>query len=167
MARDLNKVMLIGRLGADPEARSTPNGSTVVNFSLATGDTYKDKNTGQTVEKTEWHRIVVWDKLGEICKQYLHKGSLVYIEGRLQTRSWDDKETGKKNYTTEIVATDMQILTPKSQSDKGNYMPPAPPSDVYDESPAPATSPKASAPRPKPAPDMPPTSEAKNDDLPF
>jgi single-strand DNA-binding protein len=166
MAGSLNKVMLIGRLGADPESRSTTNGTTVVNFNLATGDSYKDKNTGQTVDKTEWHRIVVWDKLGEICKQYLHKGSLVYIEGRLQTRSWDDKETGKKNYTTEIVATDMQILTPKSQSDKGNYMPPAPPSDVYDESPAPATSPKASAPRPKPTPDMPPP-EAKNDDLPF
>ncbi len=165
MARDLNKVMLIGRLGADPEARSTSTGSTVVNFSVATSDSYKDKNTGQTVDKTEWHRIVVWDKLGEICKQYLHKGSLVYIEGRLQTRSWDDKETGKKNYTTEIVATDMQILTPKSQSDKGNYMPPAPPSEVYDESPAPAAT-KASAPPPKPAPNaMPP--EPKNDDLPF
>ncbi len=166
MARDLNKVMLIGRLGADPEARSTSTGSTVVNFSLATGDSYKDKNTGQTVEKTEWHRIVAWDKLGEICRQYLHKGSLVYIEGRLQTRSWDDKETGKKNYTTEIVATDMQILTPKSQSDKGNYMPPAPSPEAYDESPAPAASPKASAPPPKSSPNaMPP--EPKNDDLPF
>ncbi len=166
MARDLNKVMLIGRLGADPEARSTSTGSTVVNFSLATGDSYKDKTTGQTVEKTEWHRIVAWDKLGEICRQYLHKGSLVYIEGRLQTRSWDDKETGKKNYMTEIVATDMQILTPKSQSDKGNYMPPAPPPEAYDESPAPAASPKASAPPPKSSPNtMPP--EPKNDDLPF
>ncbi|MDX2129888.1 MAG: single-stranded DNA-binding protein [Chloroherpetonaceae bacterium] len=109
MARDLNKVMLIGRLGADPETRVTPSGSTVVNFNIATGDSYKDKN-GQTVEKTEWHRIVVWDKLAEICKQYLTKGKQVYIEGKLQTRSWDDKETGKKNYMTEIVCTDMQML---------------------------------------------------------
>lgn len=161
MARDLNKVMLIGRLGADPEARSTTSGSTVVNFSLATGDSYKDKNTGQMVDKTEWHRIVAWDKLGEICRQYLHKGSMVYIEGKLQTRSWDDKETGKKNYMTEIVCTDMQILTPKSQSDKGSYAPPAP--DYDDQA---SSAPKASAPRPKQGSDAPP-SEAKNDDLPF
>ncbi|MFQ3597607.1 MAG: single-stranded DNA-binding protein [Chloroherpetonaceae bacterium] len=162
MARDLNKVMLIGRLGADPEARSTPSGSTVVNFNLATGDSYKDKNTGQMVDKTEWHRIVVWDKLGEICRQYLHKGSLVYIEGRLQTRSWDDKDTGKKNYMTEIVCSDMQILTPKSQSDRGGY---ATPASEYDEPPA-QPSPKASAPRPKSSSDA-PSSEPKNDDLPF
>ncbi len=162
MARDLNKVMLIGRLGADPEARSTPSGSTVVNFNLATGESYKDKNTGQTVDKTEWHRIVVWDKLGEICRQYLHKGSLVYIEGKLQTRSWDDKETGKKSYMTEVVCTDMQILTPKSQSDKGGQMPPP---SVYEDVPA-SSSPKASAPRAAQVSDMPP-SEPKNDDLPF
>lgn len=165
MARDLNKVMLIGRLGADPEARSTPSGSTVVNFNLATGESYKDKNTGQTVDKTEWHRIVVWDKLGEICRQYLHKGSLVYIEGKLQTRSWDDKETGKKSYMTEVVCTDMQILTPKSQSDKGGQMPPAPPSSAYEEMPAPS-SPKASASRPEQVSEMPP-SEPQKDDLPF
>lgn len=164
MARDLNKVMLIGRLGSDPEARSTPSGSTVVNFSLATGDSYKDKNTGQTVEKTEWHRIVVWDKLGEICRQYLHKGSLVYIEGKLQTRSWDDKETGKKNYITEIVCSDMQILTPKSQNDRGSSAPAPPPSE-YDE-PTVQSAPKASAPHPKQGADVPP-SDPKNDDLPF
>lgn len=162
MARDLNKVMLIGRLGADPEARSTPNGSTVVNFSLATGDTYKDKNTGQTVEKTEWHRIVVWDKLGEICKQYLHKGSLVYIEGRLQTRSWEDKETGKKNYITEIVATDMTMLDSKGERSASSPPTASMPTEHVSE----MAPPKASAPRPKPTPDMPPP-EAKNDDLPF
>ncbi|MFN3561377.1 MAG: single-stranded DNA-binding protein [Chloroherpetonaceae bacterium] len=167
MARDLNKVMLIGRLGSDPEARTTPNGSLVVTFSLATGDSYKDKNTGQTVEKTEWHRIVVWDKLGEVCRQYLHKGSLVYVEGRLQTRSWDDKETGKKNYITEIVCTDMQILTPKSQSqnDKGGQMPPAPPPSAYEEMPTSSDS-TASAFSSKHMPEA-PSSEPKSDDLPF
>lgn len=166
MAGSLNKVMLIGRLGADPELRTTPNGNQVVNFNLATDESYKDKN-GQRVERTEWHRIVVWDKLAEICKQYLSKGRLVYIEGRLTTRSWEDKETGKKQYITEVVATDMQMLESKSAS---SSEPPAPPGEAYGNEIAPKASatsapPKAAAPKPQPAPE--PVADPKNDDLPF
>ncbi|MCS6990033.1 MAG: single-stranded DNA-binding protein [Chloroherpetonaceae bacterium] len=160
MAGSLNKVMLIGRLGADPELRTTPNGNQVVNFNLATDESYKDKN-GQKVERTEWHRIVVWDKLAEICKQYLTKGKLVYIEGRLTTRSWEDKETGKKNYITEIVATDMTMLDSKVASS-----PPSPPEPIaYGEANAPSATPKASAPKPQPAPES--SAAPKDDDLPF
>ena len=109
MARGLNKVMLIGHLGNDPERRETASGQTVVNFTLATSEGFKD-SSGNFQERTEWHRIVAWGKLAEICSQYLKKGRQVYIEGRLQTRSWDDSKTGEKKYTTEIVCTDMQML---------------------------------------------------------
>lgn len=156
--------MLIGRLGADPESRSTPNGTTVVNFNLATDESYN--KDGQKVERTEWHRIVVWDKLAERCKKFLTKGSLVYLEGRLQTRSWDDKETGKKNYMTEITATDVQFLSPKSQSEQSNNAPHSPMASQHDESPSLASAPKASAPPPKATP-APPPPEPKSDDLPF
>lgn len=105
----INKVIIIGRLGNDPEIRYTPSGSAVANFSVATSDTWKDKTTGEKKERTEWHRIVAWDKLGENCGKYLSKGRQVYVEGRLQTRSYDDKE-GVKRYTTEIVAQDVQFL---------------------------------------------------------
>jgi len=101
--------MLIGHLGNDPERRETASGQTVVNFNLATSEGYKD-NTGNFQERTEWHRIVAWGKLADICSQYLKKGRQVYIEGRLQTRSWDDAKTGEKKYTTEIVCSDMQML---------------------------------------------------------
>jgi single-strand DNA-binding protein len=161
MAGSLNKVMLIGRLGADPEFRVTPNGSSVVNFNLATDESYKDKN-GQKIERTEWHRIVAWDKLAEICKQYLTKGKLIYVEGKLTTRSWDDKETGKKNYITEIVATDMTMLESKGERSASSPPTASMPTEHVSE----MAPPKASAPRPKPTPDMPPP-EAKNDDLPF
>ena len=107
MAKGLNKVMLIGHLGNDPERRDTASGQTVVNFTLATSENYKD-NSGTLQEKTEWHRIVVWGKLAEICHQYLKKGRQVYIEGRIQTRSWE--KDGQKQYTTEIVCSDMQML---------------------------------------------------------
>jgi single-strand DNA-binding protein len=109
MARGLNKVMLIGHLGNDPERRETASGQTVVNFTLATSEGFKD-SSGNFQERTEWHRIVVWGKLADICSQYLKKGRQVYIEGRLQTRSWEDNKTGEKKYTTEIVCTDMQML---------------------------------------------------------
>lgn len=109
MARGLNKVMLIGHLGNDPERRETASGQTVVNFTLATSEGFKD-SSGNFQERTEWHRIVVWGKLADICHQYLKKGRQVYLEGRLQTRSWDDSKTGEKRYATEIVCTDMQML---------------------------------------------------------
>ena len=105
----INKVILIGRLGQDPEVRYTPDGTAVANFSIATSEEWKDKNSGEKKERTEWHRIVAWRRLGEICGEYLSKGRQVYIEGRIQTRSWDDKD-GNKRYTTEIVASDVQFL---------------------------------------------------------
>ncbi len=109
MARGLNKAMLIGHLGNDPEMRVTSSGQSVVNFTLATNESFRD-STGNMQERTEWHRIVAWGKLAEICNQYLKKGRQVYIEGRLQTRSWDDNKTGEKRYTTEIICSDMQML---------------------------------------------------------
>ena len=105
----INKVILIGRLGKDPDVRYTPSGDAVANFSIATSEEWKDKDTGEKKERTEWHRIVAWRRLGEICGQYLKKGRECYIEGRLQTRSWEDKD-GNKRYTTEIVANDVQFL---------------------------------------------------------
>ena len=105
----INKVILVGRLGKDPEIRSTPNGNTVAKFSLATDEKFTDK-AGEKQERTEWHNIVAWGKLGEICGQYLRKGKLVYIEGSIRTESWDDKESGQKKYRTEIVARDMKML---------------------------------------------------------
>ena len=111
----VNKVILVGRLGQDPEVRYTPSGSAVANFSIATSEEWKDKDTGNKQERTEWHRIVAWRRLGEICGEYLHKGSQIYIEGRLQTRAWDDRD-GNKRYTTEIIAQNMQML---SAADRG------------------------------------------------
>lgn len=105
----INKAILIGRLGADPEVRYTPSGVAVANFNIATSEEWKDKETGEKKERTEWHRIVVWSKLGELCGEYLSKGRQVYIEGRIQTRSWDDRD-GNKRYTTEIIASDVQFL---------------------------------------------------------
>jgi single-strand DNA-binding protein len=105
----INKAILVGRLGSDPEVRYTPSGVAVANFNIATSEEWKDKDTGEKKERTEWHRIVAWSKLGEICGEYLSKGRQVYIEGRIQTRSWEDRD-GNKKYTTEIVATDVQFL---------------------------------------------------------
>jgi single-strand DNA-binding protein len=103
MARGVNKVILVGTLGSDPEVRYMPNGGAVTNVSLATNESWKDKNTGQVQEKTEWHRVVVFGKLAEVAGEYLRKGSQVYFEGKLQTRKWQDQATGQDKYTTEIV----------------------------------------------------------------
>ncbi len=108
MASGVNKVILIGRLGTDPEVRYTSNGGAVANFNMATNESWTDK-AGQKQERTEWHRVVVWGKLGELCGQYLAKGRQAFVEGRLQTRDWTDKE-GVKRYTTEIVAQNIQFL---------------------------------------------------------
>ena len=105
----VNKVTLIGNLGRDPEVRYTPNGAAVCNVSIATTRNWKDKNSGDKVEETEWHRVVFYDRLAEIAGEYLKKGRSVYVEGRLKTRKWQDKD-GKDNYTTEIVAEQMQLL---------------------------------------------------------
>ncbi len=109
----INKAILVGRLGKDPEVRYMPDGTMVTNFRIATDEQWKDKN-GEKVTRTEWHQIVTYRKLAEICGNYLVKGKLVYIEGRIQTRSWDDKD-GNKRYTTEIIANDMKMLDSKGQ----------------------------------------------------
>jgi len=109
MARGVNKVILIGNLGQDPESRTTPGGTTVTNIRVATTDSWTDRQSGEKKENTEWHTVVMWNRLGEIAAEYLRKGSQVYIEGRLQTRKWQDK-SGNDRYTTEIVASEMQML---------------------------------------------------------
>jgi single-strand DNA-binding protein len=109
MARGINKVILIGNLGGDPEVKYTAGGSAVTNVTIATSENWKDKATGENQERTEWHRVVFFGKLAEIAGEYLKKGSQVYVEGRLQTRKWQDKE-GQDRYTTEIVANEMQML---------------------------------------------------------
>jgi single-strand DNA-binding protein len=114
----LNKCLLIGRLGKDPETRYTPQGDAVVTFSMATDESYKNKD-GEKTQKTEWHNIVVWRKLAEICGQYLTKGSLIYVEGKIQTRMWEDKE-GQKHYKTEIVIDTMRMLGGGSGDDKNS-----------------------------------------------
>lgn len=113
----INKVILVGRLGKDPEIRSTPQGTSVVKFSLATDEKFTDR-AGEKQERTEWHNIVAWGKLAEICGQYLKKGKLVYLEGSIRTDSWDDKESGQKKYRTEIVANTMKMLD--SRRDEGS-----------------------------------------------
>jgi single-strand DNA-binding protein len=117
----LNKVMLLGRLGQEPELKYTPSGSAVCNFSLATTETWSDKS-GQKQEKTEWHRIVVWGKLGELCNQYLAKGRQAFVEGTLQTRSWEGKD-GQKRYTTEINAKNVQFIGGQATAGTGRNEP--------------------------------------------
>ena len=109
MARGINKVILVGNLGNDPEVRYSANGAAIANISIATKESWKDKNTGEQQERTEWHRVVMFNRLGEIAGEYLRKGSQVYIEGKLQTRKWQD-QSGNDRYSTEIVANEMQML---------------------------------------------------------
>jgi len=115
MARGINKVILVGNLGADPETRYTASGSAVSNISLATTDSWRDKQSGERQDRTEWHRVVFFNRLAEIAGEYLRKGSQVYIEGRLQTRKWQD-QSGQDKYTTEIVANEMQMLGGRGES---------------------------------------------------
>ena len=116
MARGINKVILIGNLGADPESRALPSGSAVTNITVATSESWKDKNTGEMQERTEWHRVVFFNRLAEIAAQYLRKGSKVYIEGSLRTRKWQDN-SGQDRYTTEIIANEMQMLDSRGGGD--------------------------------------------------
>ena len=115
MARGINKVILVGNLGQDPEVRYLPSGGAVTNISIATTESWKDKQTGQQQDRTEWHRIVFFNRLAEIAGEYLKKGSQVYLEGKLQTRKWQD-QSGQDRYTTEIVANEMQMLGAASQT---------------------------------------------------
>ncbi|WP_105101938.1 single-stranded DNA-binding protein [Microbulbifer pacificus] len=119
MARGVNKVILIGNLGGDPETRYMPSGGAVTNVTLATSETWKDKQTGQQQERTEWHRVVFFNRLAEIAGEYLRKGSKVYLEGSLRTRKWQDKQSGQDRYTTEIVASEMQMLDGRGEQGGG------------------------------------------------
>lgn len=127
----INKAIIIGRLGRDPEVRYAQSGAAVTTFSVATSEKWKDKNSGEMQERTEWHRIVAFGKLGEICGEYLAKGKQVYIEGRLQTRSWE--QDGVTRYMTEIVANDMKMLEPKGSSAGGGGYRDTKPSNDYPE----------------------------------
>lgn len=119
MARGINKVILVGNLGAAPESRSTNNGSTVCNIRIATSESWRDKQTGETQERTEWHNVVFFGRLGEIAAQYLRKGSQVYVEGSLRTRKWQGQD-GQDRYTTEIVANEMQMLGGRGEGGGGD-----------------------------------------------
>ena len=133
MAGSINKVILVGRLGQDPEIKYTAGGQALARFSLATDESFKDRN-GEQQRRTEWHNIVAWRRLAEICGEYLTKGKLVYIEGRLRTRKWEDRE-GNKRSTTEIEAREMQMLSPRGEGDQGSASAPA-------EGASPATAPE-------------------------
>lgn len=133
--RDLNKAQIIGRLGADPEGKYTPQGSAVTTFRVAVGRQWKTE-AGEQKEDTEWFTVVAWNKLAEICNQYLAKGSRVYIEGRMQTRSWDDQATGEKKYRTELIASDMIILDSRKDGDSAAPASPRQPTPPAGRTPA-------------------------------
>ena len=120
MARGINKVILVGNVGGDPETRYMPSGSAVTNITIATNESWKDKQTGEQKERTEWHRVAMFNRLAEIAAEYLRKGSQVYIEGKLRTRKWQDK-SGNDRYTTEIIADEMQMLGGRSGGGGGNF----------------------------------------------
>jgi single-strand DNA-binding protein len=150
MARGINKVILVGNLGADPETRYTASGSAVTNISLATTDSWKDRQSGERQERTEWHRVVFFNRLAEIAGEYLRKGSQVYVEGRLQTRKWQD-QSGQDRYTTEIVANEMQMLSGRTGGGA-----PAGSDEGF------RSTPKQSRPEPNNEPD-----DFQDDDIPF
>jgi len=129
----INKAIILGNLGNDPETRFTESGTAITNISVATSEKWKDKNTGQQQEKTEWHRVSAFGKLAEIMGEYLKKGSKVYIEGKIQTRKYQDKETGQDRYSTEIVARDMQMLDSRTDGTASANNAPAQPQDLGDE----------------------------------
>lgn len=138
-SRGINKVILIGNLGGDPELKNLPSGNAVVSFSVATSESWKDKQTGAQQEKTEWHRIVMFNRLAEVAGEYLKKGSKVYLEGKLQTRKWQG-EDGADRYTTEIVANQMQMLDSRSSADQGatHAQPQSAPQQSAPQQPAPS-----------------------------
>lgn len=175
MARGVNKVILVGNMGGDPEVRYMPSGNAVTNVTLATSESWKDKQTGQNQERTEWHRVVFFNKLAEIAGEYLRKGSQVYIEGALRTRKWQD-QSGQDRYTTEIVASEMQMLGGRggSSNDNAGYSQ----DQEYNQQPAAApqqrapqqSRPQQSAPaqqKPQAAPQPAPNFDDFDDDIPF
>ena len=151
MARGVNKVILVGNLGQDPQTRAMPSGKTVVNLRIATTDQWRDKQTGEQREQTEWHNIVMYDRLAEIAAEYLRKGSQVYVEGRLRTRKWQDKE-GRDRYTTEIIANEMQMLGSRAGGGAGTES---------------RAEPRAAAPAERGGGAPAPTRDEFDDDIPF
>jgi single-strand DNA-binding protein len=148
MARGINKVILVGNLGADPETRYTPSGSAVTNVRLATSESWKDKQTGEQQERTEWHRVVFFNRLAEIAAEYLRKGSQIYVEGSIRTRKWQD-QSGQDRYSTEIVGNEMQMLGGRAGSG-------APAGGDYSSAPRSSQAPQSAGPEP-----------ALDDDIPF
>ena len=181
MARGVNKVILVGNLGGDPDVRYLPNGNAVTNITIATSESWKDKETGQKQERTEWHRVVFFNRLAEIAGEYMRKGSKVYVEGALRTRKWQD-QSGADRYTTEIVASEMQLLDSRGAGDggyqqpqQGGYAPqqsaPAPqqsaPQPQYAPQQAAKPAQRPAAPAPQPAPQAAPGFDDFDDDIPF
>lgn len=164
----VNKVILVGNLGRDPEVRYSPEGSAICNVSLATTSQWKDRNTGERREETEWHRVVFYNRLAEIAGEYLRKGRSIYVEGRIKTRKWQDKETGQDRYSTEIVGDQMQMLGGRGD-DMGGGSGGGGDSD-FDQSRAPARAPQqrpAPAPQQRPAAQQPTNLADMDDDIPF
>ena len=163
----INKVILIGNLGRDPEVRYTPNGAAICNVTIATSRNWKDKTSGEKVEETEWHRVVFYDRLAEIAGEYLKKGRSVYVEGRLKTRKWQDKE-GKDNYTTEVIADNMQMLGSREGMGGGGADEGGRSSGYGGERGAGGERPARPAPPAKPAPQKSATGfDDMDDDIPF
>ncbi len=162
----VNKVILIGNLGKDPEVRYTPNGNAVCNINLATSRTWKAKDSGDKMEETEWHRVVLYDRQAEIAGEYLKKGRPVYIEGRIKTRKWQDKE-GVDRYTTEIVAEEMKLLGSREGTGGGAGASDEGAPSGYGERPAPASRPAPTAAAAKPAAKSASGFDNMDDDIPF
>jgi len=155
MAKSVNKVILLGNVGKDPEIRSTPSGTIVANFTLATSDRQKDQQ-GNWQDRTEWHNLVAFTRTAEIIRDYVKKGSKLYIEGKIQTRSWDDKESGQKKYRTEIIVNELALLSGREEGASGGYSRPASSSAAgFDQRPA------------APANDYAQSAEISDDDIPF
>jgi single-strand DNA-binding protein len=165
MARGVNKVILIGNCGGDPETRYLPSGGAVTNVTLATSESWKDKTSGQQQERTEWHRVVFFNRLGEIAGEYLKKGSKVYVEGSLRTRKWQDKD-GVDKYTTEIVASEMQMLDSKGGGAGGGMGGGGGSSNYESQAPRPAARQQSNAPANNDAP-PPANFDDFDDDIPF
>jgi single-strand DNA-binding protein len=154
MARSVNKAILVGNVGKDPEVKFLPSGSAVANFSLATSERFKDKS-GESQERTEWHNLVVYQRLAEIVRDYVKKGSKLYVEGRIQTRSWDDKQSGQKRYMTEIVVSDLVLLSGRGEGESGGYSRSGGSGSSYDQRP------------PAQADELVQSTEITDDDIPF
>jgi len=153
MAKSVNKVILLGNVGKDPEIKSTPSGTMIANLTLATSDRYQDQG-GNWTDRTEWHNLVAFKRTAEIIRDYVKKGSKLYIEGKIQTRSWDDKETGAKRYRTEIIVNDLSLLSGREEGSSGGYSRSSG-SSSYDQR------------GPQPVDDISQSAEISDDDIPF